>query len=583
MILTSVSETGLSLEEVEWGLTAAAVGLAVAWPKLGFAWFSRVERIFAQLARRQRLAVFVVGLAALLLRLALLPLSPIPQPFTPDDFSFLLAGYTFASGRLANPTPAMWTHFESIHITMQPTYASMYFPAQGLILGAGKALFGHPWFGLLCVTSLMCAAICWMLQAWLPPSWALLGGCIAILRLGIFSYWINTYTGAGSIAALGGALVLGAFPRILRTARLSDCMLLTLGIVIAAMSRAYEGFLLCLPVAFLLGRWILTGKNRPAASVLIRRAALPLAMVVAGGLWMGYYDYKAFGSPTTLPYQVDRATYAISPYWIWQRPGPEPAYRHTVFRDFYVKGEFSVIKKYRTPIGFVLQNLAKPVMAINFYGGIALLPALIMLPRALRDRRIRFFAIAGGVVWAPGLFIIIFFLPHYLAPFTAALYAVGLQCMRHLRVWRPRQLPIGLGMVRFVVALCVVLAAIRASAQPLHLGLCDWPPGAWTANWIGTGQLGARRTGVEERLERFPGKQLAIVRYAPEHDPVWEWVYNAPDIDGSKVIWAREMDSSNNAELIAHYKDRHVWLVEPDAMPAKLSPYPMPVQVAGAH
>jgi hypothetical protein len=67
----------------------------------------------------------------------------------PDDFSFLLAADTFAHGRLANPTPAMWTHFESIHITMQPTYMSMYFPAQGLLLAAGKVLFGNPWFGIL--------------------------------------------------------------------------------------------------------------------------------------------------------------------------------------------------------------------------------------------------------------------------------------------------------------------------------------------------------------------------------------------------------------------------------------------------
>ena len=166
-----------------------------------------------------------------------------------------------------NPTPAMWIHFESIQITLQPTYMSMYFPAQGLILAAGKVVFGHPWFGLLIVNALMCAAICWMLQAWLPPTWALLGGVIAVLRIGLFSYWINTYSGGGSIATLGAALLLGALPRFLRSPRLRDSLLMGVGIAVLALSRPYEGLLLCLPVGFVLGRWIFFGSNRPTLRI----------------------------------------------------------------------------------------------------------------------------------------------------------------------------------------------------------------------------------------------------------------------------------------------------------------------------
>jgi len=150
------------------------------------------------------MAVLAVGVAALLLRVAILPFFPIPLPFIPDDFSFLLAAETFAHGHLTNPTPAMWTHFETLHLTMQPSYVSMYFPGQGLLLAAGQVLLGHPWFGVLIADALMCAAICWMLQAWLPPTWALLGGFLAILRLGLFSYWVNTYSGGALLRRLAG-------------------------------------------------------------------------------------------------------------------------------------------------------------------------------------------------------------------------------------------------------------------------------------------------------------------------------------------------------------------------------------------
>jgi hypothetical protein len=53
-----------------------------------------------------------------------------------------------------------------------------------------------------------------------------------------------------------------------------------------------------------------------------------------------------------------------------------------------------------------------------------------------------------------------------------------------------------------------------------------------------------------------------------------EWVYNAADIDNSKVVWAREMDEAENLELMNYYRDRTVWLVQPDSKPAQVSLYP---------
>src|ERR1017187_9712358 len=100
---------------LEGGLSAIAFAVAFAGPRLGNSFFVRIERTFGRLAHRQGLAVAFVGIATFLIRLALLPFCKMPLPFAPDDFSFLLAADTFAHGRLANPTPAMWIHFETIH------------------------------------------------------------------------------------------------------------------------------------------------------------------------------------------------------------------------------------------------------------------------------------------------------------------------------------------------------------------------------------------------------------------------------------------------------------------------------------
>lgn len=563
---------------IEGGLTTIAVGLALSWPEIGQGLFRPIEHALHGLAKRRGWAVATVGFTALFLRLVLIPLIPIPRPFTQDDFSFLLAANTFALGRLTNPTPAMWTHFESFHICLQPTYMSMYFPAQGLILAAGKVLTGNPWFGLLVVTSLMCAAFCWMLQAWLPPQWALLGGIIAVLHLALFSYWINTFTGAASAAALGGALILGAFPRIVhskrsnRSALVGYGVLLAAGIVMVALSRPYEGLLLCIPVAVVVCRWMLLSPNRLKPAALLRLAVLPVLILIAAGWWMGRYDERVNGTALTLPYAVNRATYAVAPYWIWQSSRPEPAYRHKVMRDFYVGSELPIAQRIQTPLGFLAQLLAKPIMIIWFLSGIALLPPLLLLPRALRDRRIRFFVLAG-CLWIPGLLIQIFLLPHYIAVFTAALYCVALQAMRHLRTCRVGGRQTGIGLIRFLILIVMIMVVFRAFASSLHLDLDTWPGTRWAFSWYGPGDFGAARARVQEQLENLPGDQLILVRYTAHHCPENEWVYNDPNIDSSKVVWAREMDESKDRDLMGHYSGRRVWLVEPDYLPAKVSPY----------
>ena len=563
----------------ECGLTAIAVAISLVIPRLGSSWFGRIERIFLRLARKPHLAVAIAGFSAILLRVAILPLFPAPLPSVPNDFSFLLAADTFAHGRLANPMPAMWTHFESIDITVRPTYTSMFFPGWGLVLAAAQFLFGHPWIANLIADGLMCAAIVWMLQAWLPPGWALLGGFLALLRIGLFTYWINTISGGnGLLDAFSGALVLGALPRLTRTARLRYGLLLALGIGMLALTRPYEGLLLCLPVAGYLARWVWKGKNRPAPAILLRRAALPLAVLIAALAWLGYYDYRAFGSPTTLPYTLARRQYGVASNFAFLPPRPEPHYRHALLRQYYAHNEFIHYQAIHSLSGYFPAVLGKVGFALIFLAGFALLPPLIMSRRVLLDRRIRFLLVCAGMALV-GMMTESFFIPHYIAPFTAAIYALGLQTMRHLRIWNPDRTstgagrtlagttPAGMTMVRLIVSICVLVAAAQIlSASP------------------DSAQPGGARAQILSRLEQLPGRQIVFVRYLPTHDPTDDWIYNRAGLDHSKVIWAWDMGAADNLELMRCYPDRKAWLAEPDTAPVTLVPYPVsaPTLAGGA-
>src|SRR6266568_4161593 len=354
------------LTAIEICLTAIAVVLAYIAPGLGASWFEKIQKTFLRLARRRGAAVAIVGLSALAVRLAVLPVLPVPQPAIHDEFSHLLIADTFAHGRVTNPTHPMWTHFETFHVNQQPTYASMYYPAQGLFLAAGQVIFGHPFWGVWLSVGLMCAAICWMLQGWVPAGWALLGGFLAIMRLAVFSYWTNTYYG-GAVAATGGALVLGALPRIKRRQHVSDALVMGLGLAILANSRPYESLFFGLPIAGSLLGWML-GKNRPPFQISMRRVFFPLILVLVLTISViGYYFWRVTGSPFRIPYQINMATYHLV-YFPWEGLSPAAHYDHEVMQRFYQRA--AVLGQYRLANEHPIQALLlKPVPLLLFYLG----------------------------------------------------------------------------------------------------------------------------------------------------------------------------------------------------------------------
>jgi hypothetical protein len=524
-----------------WIAIAAAVSAAIAAPRP----FQRVWRLVLvpidAVARRRALAIATCAALSAVGSIIVAEAVRWPEPKEHDEFSYLLAADTFARGRLANRTHPMWRHFDTFHVMQEPTYASKYPPGQGLFLALGQAAFGQPLAGVWLSGALMAAALCWMLYGFLPPRWAFIGGLVAVGRFGVASYWTQSYWG-GAVAALGGALVLGALPRLVAHASARVAVLGAAGIALLANSRPFEGIVAAVPVAAALVAWFVRAPG-PERRRALARAALPaLLVLVAATVWMAVYNQTVTGSAFRLPYRAYQDHHPFTPVFLWLPVEPAPRYEIDVIRQM----SDALIEPYRAQhalSGFLSASGAKLAGFAEFFVGPQLWIAFLALPWILRRRGMKV-ALATVALTVVAILVETYYMHHYFAPVTGAIVLLIAMGLRTLGAWRPGRGRVGAALV--LGLLIGVGFSMLGQARELRRS----PPSEW------------RRSAVLRELTSDPAPDLVIVRYGPNHVMNYEWVYNRADVDSSPVVWAHDLGAARNRELLAWYPGRKVSLLE---------------------
>jgi hypothetical protein len=534
--------------EIAWA--AVLVALALFWRP----WIAPAA---ARLAERMAWSMAMLAVLPVLLRLLLLPHHPVPSPDVFDEFGHLLVADTLRHFRLSNPAHPLPQFFETMFVLQSPSYSSIYPIGQGIALALGRMIFGNPWAGVLMSTAAFCALCYWMLRAWTTPVWALAGGLLAVFEFGPLSQWMNGYWG-GTFAAMAGCLVFGSLPRLVDRARKRDAWLLGIGLGLSVLTRPYESIFLLVSVVVFLAP-ALKHPRRFATPILIVMTAL----LAAAGLTMEQ-DKRITRKWTELPYALSQYQYGV-PASLTFLADATPHRELTPQQALEYKSQLAFRGVDRETVQSYLLRLEYRVRYYRFFFLPPLFLAIPFFLVRLREWRFAWVALtlalfALGINFFPAM------QTHYLGAITCLFVLVAVAGMEQMARWNSTA-------ARIVMFLC---AAHFLFWYTLHI--YDQREFSQALRpyetWDGLNhQNPERRIVVTRRLAAMPGKLLVFVRYSPQHIFQDEWVYNDADLDGARVVWARDLGPEENRKLRAYYPDRQVLLFEPDGRPMRLQPY----------
>ena len=418
------------------------------------------------------------------------------------------------------------------------------------MLAIGQSLGGHPIIGSILSIGFSMAALAWMLTGWLPKKYNGLIVLFVVCHPALHWAWGQSYWG-GALAMAGSSLMLGALVRLTKDFQIKYAIIAAMGTVLLANSRPFEGAVLTAVVGLALLTKLIT-KPQWKAGPFLARVILPGFIVLGfGAAWTMTYNHAVTGDALKMPYMIHEKTYGWTPFFLWQSPGEKPFHRHPDMEVGYVKDKEAVEAAFESTRDVVSIKTAATVRVLFFFCGGSLVIAFLSLPWLLKRQKYQLALAMAIPVFFAGM-ATPWEWPHYCAPAAPLVFLILLASW--IEIWKlTRAAP----KARVLVLIGIVAAQIYWTTAVVN-----------KQNSKKERVYASKRAELTRQLEESPGRDLVVIRYPVPSKG--QWVYNTANIDSSEIVWAREISDQGRQELIKHFNDRKIWLLDTTAESPKL-------------
>lgn len=465
---------------------------------------------------------------------------------TNDEFSYLMAGETYYSGRFVNPVPPLVKPFQINGVIIDTHFYSKYQPAQGLSIALGF-LLGNPLYGIWLVLSLAHVVLFWILKHF----WDSLTAFLVVALISshpLILAWGQCYWGGG-IPLLGGTLVWGGwFLYFFKQRRSKTSTLTGIGFVILFFSRPYEASILLL----LMGCCSLAYAYFYPTQMSFKATFSYLFIV---GFWFVFivllqifYNLKTTGNPLLPPYLKHEHLYCMldGPF-IWSQIRSQiPSYpSHLMEFDYKIYDQYPTATSLSKT--FYLISKRTNDFLISYFS----IPFLFLIFFSIRKKYSHqaLFGILPLLISLATSFIIRWYWPHYTAPFFFILIMLYGVAMSQLHQWLASKIP----QKKNLITLLVFLTMFYNIGSSVFIKSWHLREETWAKS----------RDRIMQLLEQKPYDSLILVRYPDEVLKLSElppsWVQNGADLFHSKIIWAMDNSPDESQQLIKQYPARKVF------------------------